>query len=96
MPIDIAPPVMTPPAIYRDVKQFRRIEDRIMPADDVARICWERAIKYHFSLPAVGHVFLGCSLWWPDRCEIVRINRNDVRDHELAHCAGWGADHPMR
>jgi hypothetical protein len=27
-------------------------------------------------------------------CWIVRVDDDRVRRHELAHCAGWPADHP--
>lgn len=92
MPIDM-PPVMQPPAIYREAKQWRRVTETILSLEEVASICADRSVKYHFPGDPTKP-FLGCSLMWPDRCEVVRIDRADVKIHELAHCAGWPADHP--
>jgi hypothetical protein len=99
MPVDVpmiqAPgaPVIQPPAIYREAKQWRKVSEQILPAADVDRICVERSVTYRFARDP-GKPFLGCSLMWPDRCEVVRIDRNDVKIHEMAHCAGWPPDHP--
>jgi hypothetical protein len=72
------------------------IEEQIMPGPQVARLCMEWSVTYKFPPPPPGEVFLGCMLRWPDRCKVVRIDREDVRIHETAHCAGWAADHPTR
>jgi hypothetical protein len=89
-------PVAMPPAIYLAVKQERAIIEEIAPVEVVAKQCLEWSVKYHFAPPPAGQRFLGCMLQWQDRCKVLRIDREDVRVHELAHCAGWPADHPSR
>ena len=86
-------PVQLPPAIYQQMKA-REIEEEIAPVEIVAKQCLEWSVRYHFAPPPPGQRFLGCMLQWPDRCKVLRIDREDVRVHELAHCAGWPADHP--
>jgi hypothetical protein len=94
MPID-GPPI-APPAIYLEMRQTRTIEEQILSGPQVARLCMDWSVTYKFAPPPPGEQFLGCSLRWPDRCKVVRIDREDVRVHELAHCAGWAPDHPPR
>jgi len=94
MPID--GPVQTPPAIYAQMKSARVISEQIAPVEVVAKTCLEWSATYHFAPPPPGERFLGCMLRWPDRCKVLRIDREDVRRHELAHCNGWAPDHPMR
>ena len=71
------------------------VVEEVRPVEDVARTCLEWSVKYKFAAPPAGQRFLGCMLLWTDgRCKVLRIDREDVRQHELAHCAGWPADHP--
>jgi hypothetical protein len=91
------PPVIQPPAIYRTMSPSREISEKVYPVTEsgvVARICLEWSATYHFAPPEIGKQFVGCSLRWPTLCKVVRIDREDVRVHERAHCAGWPADHP--
>ncbi len=93
MPLD--GPVQLPPAIYMQMKQERKIEEEIAPVELVAKTCLEWSVRYKFAPPPPGQRFLGCALMWADgRCKVLRIDRDDVRLHEAAHCAGWPADHP--
>ena len=87
-------PVQMPPAIYLAVKPERTISEEIAPVELVAKQCLEWSVTYKFAPPPPGSRFLGCALLWPDRCKVLRIDREDVRLHERAHCAGWPADHP--
>lgn len=91
MPLDL--PVIQPPAIYL-AAPTRVVTETILPAPDVARICLERSVAHRFAAPPPGKQFLGCSVMFLKRCDVVRIDREDVRVHELGHCSGWPADHP--
>jgi hypothetical protein len=93
MPLDV--PVIQPPAIYRSAPLRGRVMERVLPAPDVARLCNEQATAHGAAIPAAGKQFLGCSVLSGGTCIVIRIDREDVRVHEVeGHCRGWPADHP--
>ena len=88
-------PVIQPPAMYRTMPALGKVMERVLPADQVARICNEQATLHSVMLPVAGKQFLGCSVLGGGLCVVVRIDREDVRVHEVeGHCRGWPGDHP--
>ena len=82
------PPVMPPPE-YLHPSSVPMIE-HVMSAEQVDRYCREimpTPVDYHYR---------GClqRMHGGRVCLVYRIDSDDVRQHQLAHCNGWPADHP--
>jgi hypothetical protein len=90
MPIGV--PTVVPPAIYQKAPAKPVMEEVLSPSE-VNRRCHELTARYDPSL-GWGKTLTGCSMTWPDKCVVIRVNSERVRIHEWAHCNGWPKDHP--
>jgi hypothetical protein len=91
VPADL-PPVITPPALYASGPVGRQVIDRVMTWDEVMQQCTQQAITRGVTPSPNGYI--GCSIRGATYCWVIRIDDERVRQHELAHCRGWPADHP--
>lgn len=77
---------MLPPPQFDHLPTVPVIE-RVLPAAEVDRFC-----RPYFK-EAQGRSIEGCSASKDGKCFVVRIDREDVRRHELGHCNGWPREH---
>lgn len=82
-----------PPAHYFERGLISRPEIHYMSEDEISEICTD----------AVGKAEpFGCTFPNYDQCDVYISQdlpakfRKAVERHELAHCHGWGADHPEK
>ena len=84
--------LIDPPAAWFDVKFHGSIEIFLNDQEEIESICSESVGKAER---------FGCSLVSPTECfiyiaeEIPGPFRRAITQHELAHCNGWPADHPL-
>src|SRR6266436_5192659 len=87
-------PMLMPPAQYDHPPKIPVIE-HVLTSDRVDRACQaNHALGPDGRAAPPGYRFYGCSHVTAKSCEVWRIDDATVRRHEIAHCAGWPADHP--
>lgn len=80
------------PARYLDAPYTGELRMHVLPRKEIHEVC-ER-------LTGKAAQF-GCADVWPIACDVYVANdmpgklHDHVVKHELAHCRGWPADHPM-
>ena len=93
---------LLPPPQY-DMPPSMPVLERVLPYDEVERIC-----KGSWRVLMPGEHIYGCAragIVWDgtaqkfvpgNGCVVVRVDEEAVRRHELGHCNGWPANHPMK
>jgi hypothetical protein len=81
---------LEPPAQYNHAYNGRVVE-RVMPETEVRSVCISMGLDF---------LTVACSWQSNDTCYVVIPNDGQApvdtyRRHEIAHCNGWPADHPM-
>jgi hypothetical protein len=91
------------PAKY-DGAYSGRSEVRLVDPSMVVEGCFGLSERFHPKPIRLGFYTYGCSVTDAARgvCHVIVINRQMgdyspvfVLRHEMAHCAGWAADHPL-
>lgn len=71
--------------------------ERVLPWSELQPVCFGLVAKYNSAVEAQAKRalgFSGCSgIAGDGKCYVWRIDDDDVRRHELAHCNGWGRGH---
>jgi len=85
---------LQPPPQY-DVLPPIPVVEQILSQEQVHKLCLHR---YPTAQLGPGESIRGCAQFLvttgTKTCLVYRVNDERVRRHELAHCAGWPADHP--
>ena len=85
---------LQPPPQYDVVPPVPVIE-QVLSREAVQKFCLHR---YPGIKLAEGEFIRGCTMFLTTggtkSCLVIRIDDEFVRRHEIAHCAGWPADHP--
>ena len=93
---------VNPPMRYLG-KYIGKLEVEIVPQNKVGEACRPYFEADKFAKPLTSDQYrcmLGCSVRRAFSCKIIMMDKpflgitpEQVYDHELAHCRGWGADH---
>ena len=84
--------LIAPPARYLDQPYSGKVDMRIIPPAAVENVCTDGTGRFEnvaCTQPMETYcLILIADNLSPELTEAVKI-------HELAHCSGWGADHPL-